>query len=103
MPYRKGNKHDYNDAQAIAEASKSGDMRFVPLRSLAQQDVQLIHRIRERRVAHQTALGNQLRGLMAEYGIIFPKGVTKILALLPEVLEDDENGSSQTTCHQFQG
>ena len=67
--YRKGNKHDYNDAQAIAEASQREEMRFVPLKSQNQQDIQMVHRTRERLIGQRTAVSNQIRGLLAEYGI----------------------------------
>lgn len=103
VPYRKGNKHDYNDAQAIAEASQRKGMRFVPVKSQAQQDIQLVHRIRERLVSQRTALCNQIRGLLAEYGVIFPKGVSGLSKLLPEVLEDAENGLSVLARTQVQG
>ena len=102
VPYRKGNKNDYNDAEAIAEASQRAEMRFVPLKSQAQQDIQLIHRIRERMIAQQTALSNQMRGLLAEYGIVFPKGIAKLLSELPETLENAENGLSTMAVRQFQ-
>ena len=59
--YRKGNKHDYNDAQAIAEASQREEMRFVPLKSQNQQDIQMVHRIRERLIGQRTAVSNQIR------------------------------------------
>lgn len=61
--YRKGNKHDYNDAQAIAEASQREEMRFVPLKSQNQQDIQIIHRVRESLIGQRTAVSNQIRGL----------------------------------------
>lgn len=61
VAYRKGNKHDYNDAEAIAEASQREGMRFVPFKSQDQQDIQLMHRIRERMIAQQTALSNDKR------------------------------------------
>lgn len=65
-PYVRGNKHDYHDAQAIAEAAQRPGMRFVPIKSAAQQDIQAVHRVRERGVAARTALVNQIRGLLAE-------------------------------------
>lgn len=74
-PYRKGNKNDYNDAEAIAEASQRHNMRFVPIKSLEQQDIQMVYRVRERLVKNRTALSNQIRGLLAEYGLVIPKGI----------------------------
>lgn len=101
VPYRKGNKHDYNDAQAIGEASQRDDMRFVPLKSQEQQDIQLVHRIRERLVTQRTALCNQIRGLLAEYGIVMSQGVAKLRQGLPDVLEDTDNGLSSLARGQF--
>lgn len=91
-PYVKGNKNDYNDALAIAEASQRDNMRFVPIKSLEQQDIQALHRLRERVVKERTALVNQIRGLLAEYGIVVRKSVSAIRKALPEILEDGENG-----------
>ncbi|NQY37314.1 MAG: transposase [Alteromonadaceae bacterium] len=50
-------------------------MRFVPIKSLEQQDIQMVHRVRERLVKNRTALSNQIRGLLAEYGLVIPKGI----------------------------
>jgi len=90
-PYRRGNKNDYNDAQAIAEAAQRPDMRFVPIKSIEQQDVQILHRIRERLVKQRTALTNQTRGMLAEYGIIMGKGKKAFRETMPLILEDAEN------------
>lgn len=91
-PYVKGNKNDYNDAEAIAEAAQRPNMRFVPIKSIEQQDVQNFHRQRERIKKERTALVNQIRGLLAEYGVVVNKGVTAVRKKLPEILEDAENG-----------
>jgi len=91
-PFLKGNKNDYNDAEAIAEASQRPHMRFVPIKSLEQQDRQNFHRQRERIKKERTALVNQVRGLLAEYGLIINKGVAAVRKDLPEILEDAENG-----------
>ena len=93
-PYGRGNKNDYNDALAIAEAVVRPEMRFVAAKTTEQQDIQALHRLRERCLGDRTALGNQLRGLLAEYGLIFPKGLNTLRRRLPEVLEDGENGLS---------
>lgn len=93
-PYVRGNKNDYNDALAIAEAVTRPEMRFVSVKTPAQQDIQALHRLRERRIADRTALCNQLRGLLAEYGLIMPTGVNVVRRKLPELLEDGENGLS---------
>ena len=94
-PYVRGNKNDYNDALAIAEAVVRPEMRFVSVKTTEQQDIQALHRLRERRLGDRTALCNQLRGLLAEYGLVFPKGVTTLRRRLPELLEDGENGLSE--------
>lgn len=99
--YRKGNKNDYNDAEAIAEASQRENMRFVPLKSLEQQDIQMLHRIRERLIKNRTALSNQIRGLLAEYGLVMPKGVNHLKAQLPSFLEDATNELSTSTRRYF--
>lgn len=91
-PYMKGNKNDYNDAQAIAEAAQRPNMRFVPIKSVEQQDVQNFHRQRERIKKERNALVNQVRGLLAEYGIVINKGVAAVRRDLPRILEDAENG-----------
>ena len=93
-PYLRGNKNDYNDALAIAEAVSRPQMHFVEPKNEAQQDVQALHRVRERRLQERTALCNQLRGLLAEYGVILPKGIHVVRGRLPELLEDGENGLS---------
>jgi len=90
-PYVKGNKNDYNDAEAIAEAGQRPNMRFVPIKSVEQQDIQNFHRQRERIKKERTALVNQIRGLLAEYGIVINKGVAAVRRELPLILEDAEN------------
>lgn len=93
-PYVRGNKNDYNDVLAIAEAVTRPEMRFVSVKTPEQQDIQALHRLRERRLADRTALCNQLRGLLAEYGLILPKGINVLRRHLPELLEDGGNGLS---------
>ena len=61
-------------------------MRFVPIKSVEQQDILSIHRVRSRLVKNRTALANEIRGLLHEFGIIIPKGINKITAKLTEVL-----------------
>jgi len=70
--FLRGNKNDYNDALAIAEAVTRPEMRFVAAKTIEQQDIQALHRLRERRIQDRTALCNQIRGLLSEYGIIMP-------------------------------
>ena len=100
-PYVKGNKNDYNDAEAIAEAAQRPNMRFVPIKSVEQQDVQNFHRQRERIKKERTALVNQVRGLLAEYGVVINKGVAAVRQALPEILEDAENNLTVLTRELF--
>jgi transposase len=93
-PFVRGNKNDYNDALAISEAVTRPEMRFVAIKTPQQQDIQALHRLRERRLRDRTALCNQVRGLLAEYGIVFPRGVNTLRKRIPEILEDGENGLS---------
>jgi transposase len=90
-PFVKTNKNDWNDAAAICEAAQRPTMRFVATKSLEQQDLLAIHRIRERLVSQRTGLCNQIRGLLAEYGIVLPQAIARLRRALPEVLEDAEN------------
>ena len=69
-------------------------MRFVPAKSQAQQDVQAIHRIRAQLIKWRTALANEIRGLLAEYGIVIAKGIAPLRRILPAVLAQEENGLS---------
>ena len=92
--YLRGNKNDYNDARAIAEAAQRPDMRFVRVKTVEQQDVQALHRLRAGRVKERTALCNQVRGLLMESGVVLAQGVGRLRRRLPEVLEDAENGLS---------
>lgn len=88
--YRKSDKNDANDAAAICEAVARPSMRFVPIKSAAQQDIQALHRVREQLLKSRTALVNQLRALLGEQGIIAPRGVARARRLLAETLTDPE-------------
>lgn len=90
-PFVKSNKNDAVDAEAICEAVQRPSMRFVPSKSLEQQDIQSLHRIRSQAVARRTALANQIRGLLMEYGIVIPKGISHVRKQLPCIMEDAEN------------
>ena len=94
-PYVKGNKNDYNDAEAICEAVGRANMRFVGVKSIEQQDLQALHRIRQGAVKARTAQVNQIRGLLSEYGIVVAKSVGQLRRALPEILEDAENRLSE--------
>ena len=87
-PYVKTNKSDYIDAEAIAEAVARPTMRFVPIKSDDQLDLQSLHRVRERWVMRRTAVVNQIRGLLLERGITVRKGRCHLEAALPGILED---------------
>lgn len=93
-PYVKGNKNDHIDAAAIAEAMSRPDMHFVSIKTVAQQDLQALHRVRAERVSRRTAKANQIRGLMADYGVIAPRGIQQLRQAIPRWLEDGENGIS---------
>jgi transposase len=90
-PYVKGNKNDANDAAAICEAVSRPNMRFVPLKSVERQDIQMLHRIRSGLVKERTALANRTRGLLGEYGIVVGKGIATLRRELPDILEDADN------------
>jgi len=90
-PYVKSSKNDQNDAEAICEAVSRPSMRFVPLKSIEQQDLQTLHRMRELAVKDRTAKANQTRGLLAEYGIVIPRGITRLKKEMPRILENADN------------
>ena len=87
-PYVKTNKSDYIDAEAIAEAVGRPTMRFVPIKSDDQLDLQSLHRVRERWVMRRTAVINQIRGLLLERGITLRKGRRHVEEALPGILKD---------------
>jgi transposase len=90
-PYVKSNKNDSRDAEAIAEAVTRPTMRFVPIKDVDQQDIQALHRVRERLIGARTALINEVHGLMHEYGIVMPKGVSKFRQAVVEKLESEKD------------
>jgi transposase len=90
-PYVKSNKNDMRDAEAIAEAVTRPTMRFVPIKDVAQQDIQALHRVRERLIGARTALINEVHGLMLEYGIVMPTGVAKFRQAVVEKLESEKD------------
>src|SRR5579859_2675920 len=89
-PYVKTNKNDFIDAEAIAESVGRPRMRFVPIKSDDQLDMQSLHRVRERWVVRRTAVVNQMRGLLLERGITLPKGRCHLEAALPTILKDSD-------------
>ena len=73
-PYVKSNKNDAADAEAICEAVARPNMRFVPIKSVEQQAVLALHRVRQGFVKARTAQANQIRGLLGEFGLVIPQG-----------------------------
>ena len=76
-PFVRGSKNDAVDAEAIFDAASRPTMRFVPVKSTEQQDLQSLHRVRDRLVSQRTNLINHTRGLLAEYGLVYPKGAAR--------------------------
>jgi transposase len=89
-----GAKNDTNDAAAICEAVQRPNMRFVPHKSPEQVDIQCVHRIRQGYVRSRTALINQVRGLLGEYGIVMRQGATQVRNHLPAIIHDEDNALS---------
>ena len=73
-PFVRGNKNDHNDALAIAEAAQRPHIRWVPVKSEAQQEILALHRVRQRLIKSRTQIANQVRGLLSDFGIVFPQG-----------------------------
>lgn len=93
--FRFRSKTDALDAAAICLAARQPDMPEVHTKTQEQCDLQAIHRVRQKHVQHRTATANQIRGLLAEDGIIIPQGITHVRKQLPSILDDAENGLSQ--------
>src|SRR5665811_2021459 len=89
-PFLKSNKNDFLDAEAIAEAVARQNMRFVPIKTDDQLDLQALHRVRDRLVHRRTALINQIRGFLLERGITFAKGPANLRRQMPAILENAE-------------
>src|SRR6266403_2694900 len=87
-PCVKSNKNDFIDAEAIAEAVDRENMRFVPIKTDDQLDLQALHRVRDRLMTRRTALINQIRAFLLERGIVFAKSPIRLREALPEVLEN---------------
>ena len=90
-PFVKRNKNDAADAEAICEAVTRPNMPSVPVKNASQQAILSVHRARQGFVKARTAQANQIRGLLAEYGIAIPQGIGHIAKRIPEILEDGEN------------
>jgi transposase len=96
-PYVKTNKNDQADSEAIAEAVARPNMRFVAIKDIEQQDILSVHRVRQRLVKNRTALANEIRGLLHEFGFIIPQGRNKIMTKLDEILD---SGALNPISHQ---
>ena len=93
-PYRNQGatgKNDVNDAAAICEAASRPTMRFIPVKSIEQQSMLCVHRLREGIKEDRTACINRIRGLLAEFGLVFPQGASELQGVLSDVLEDAGN------------
>lgn len=90
-PYVKTNKNDARDAEAICEAVTRPNMRFVPIKAEEQQVMLTIHRVREGVIKQRTAVGNQIRGLLAEFGIAIPKGFKQLHARLITLISSPDS------------
>jgi transposase len=86
-PYVKSNKNDHADAEAICEAVARPTMRFVTIKQIDQQDILSLHRIRERLIRQRTALGNEIRGSLHEYGIVIRQGFTYLRKSLADLTD----------------
>ena len=90
-PYVRTNKNDAADAAAICEAVSRPSMRFVPAKTEEQQGILAVHRARQGFVKARTAQANQIRGLLAEFGLVIPQGIASLAKHIPRILEDVEN------------
>jgi transposase len=89
-PFVKSNKNDFVDAEAIAEAVERKNMRFVPIKTDDQLDLQAVHRVRDRLIARRVAVINQLRAFLLERGMTFAKTPAKLRIAMPDILENAE-------------
>src|SRR4030081_2178472 len=89
-PYLKSNKNDFLDAEAIAEAVARQNMRFVPIKTDDQLELQALHRVRDRLITRRTSVLNQLRAFLLERGLVFAKSPAKLRERMPEILENAE-------------
>jgi transposase len=92
--FLRGNKNDYHDAAALCEAVVHPETPVVAVKTPEQQDLQALHRLRSGAIKQRSALVNRARGLLAEYGIVMPKGVGTFRGRVPQLLEEAENGLS---------
>lgn len=86
-----GNKNDFNDAEAIFTAVSRPNRRTVEVKNLEQQEMQMLHRLRQDLIYQRTALTNRIPGFLSELGIVIPQGINQVRKQLPLILEDAEN------------
>lgn len=96
-----GNKNDYRDAKAICDLRGEPETLYVPINTEAQQDVQMLHRVRQRQLENCTALMLQIRSLLGEYGLVFAQGATELRRGLIAVLGGEHNGLSSAALEIF--
>lgn len=102
-PYVKTNKHDMADAEAICEAVARPSMRFVPVKTVDQQAILAVHRVRQGLVKARTAQANQIRGLLAEMGLVLPKGIEQLFRRVPAMLDEAKEILPGTFCQLING
>jgi transposase len=102
-PFLKGNKNDYLDAEAIAEAVQRPTMRFVSIKTVEQLDLQAMHRVRDRLVSRRTAVINQIRAFLLERGVTLPAGRRRLAQRMWWILDDAENGVSDRMRNLLRG
>lgn len=90
-PYVANHKNDYKDTEAIIEVGTRPRTKFVTIKTIEQQDIQSIHRVRERLVSNRISLSNQIRGLLLEYGVVIPKGFSCLKEKIVNLLTEENN------------
>jgi len=100
-PYIKTNKNDSNDAEGICEAVSRPSMRFVPIKSVLQQEIQLIHRSRSQVIKQKVAQMNSVRGLLHEHGIAIGLGKSRLYKALVEITSPDSEVFAERTKNIF--
>lgn len=93
-PFVKSQKNDRNDAEAIVEAASRPTMRFVPVKQPWQQEIQVLHRVRTRLVHQKTAITNEMRGILAEFGVVCACGDAGLRRQIRLAIEESKNGLS---------
>lgn len=99
--YLKGSKNDFNDAEAIFDAVSQPNVRKVGIKTIEQQDIQLIHSLRHELVKRRTAMINQIRGHLRERGVVIPVSITAFLKAMPMILENKNGLLSQRSLPLF--